>query len=115
MFDLVHKYRRFLQVFLGLIAITFATWGIESYTRFRGGADTVATVNGIDISQRELAAMLRRQQEQLQRSYGGAFDPAMLDSPDFRRAVLEAMIGQRLIASEAGRSYMYMSREAVIQ
>jgi peptidyl-prolyl cis-trans isomerase D len=115
LFDLVQRYKRFIQVFLGLIAITFATWGIESYTQFRGARETVATVNGIDISQREYANMLRRQQEQLQRSYGGAVDPAMLDSPDFRRAVLEAMIGQRLVASEAGRSYMYMSREAVIQ
>src|SRR5256885_2240379 len=29
MFDFVQKHRRFLQVFLPLIAITFATWGIE--------------------------------------------------------------------------------------
>src|SRR5688572_25136041 len=115
MFDFVTKYRRFIQVFLGLIAITFMTWGIESYTQFRGARDTVATVNGIEISQREFADMLRRQQAQLQRAYGGAADPGMLDSPDFRRAVLEAMIGQRLVASEAGRSYMYMSREQVIQ
>jgi peptidyl-prolyl cis-trans isomerase D len=115
LFDFVQRYKRWLQVFLALIAITFFTWGIENYTQFRGARDTVATVNGIDISQREFASMLRRQQEQLQRSYGGAVDPAMLDSPDFRRAVLEAMIGQRLIAAEAGRSYMYMSREAVIQ
>ena len=46
MFDFVQKNKRILQVFLGLIAITFATWGIESYTRFAGGRDTVASVNG---------------------------------------------------------------------
>jgi peptidyl-prolyl cis-trans isomerase D len=114
-FDLVQKYKRFIQVFLGLIAITFATWGIESYTRFRGGRDTVATVNGIEISQREFAEELRRQQEQMQRMFGGAIDPAMLDSPETRRMVLEAMIGQRLIASEAARAHMFMSREAVIE
>jgi peptidyl-prolyl cis-trans isomerase D len=114
-FDLVQKYKRVIQVFLGLIAITFATWGIESYTRFRGGRDTVATVNGIDISQREFAEELRRQQEQMQRMFGGAIDPAMLDSPETRRMVLEAMIGQRLIASEAARAHMFMSREAVIE
>src|SRR5256885_1200857 len=39
MFDLVTKYKRVIQVFLGLIALTFATWGIESYTRFRGAGD----------------------------------------------------------------------------
>ena len=115
MFDLVHKYKRVIQVFLGLIAITFATWGIESYTQFRGARDSVATVNGLEISQREFAEELRRQQEQLRRMFGGAMDPAMLDSPEMRRSVLEAMIGQRLVASEAARAHMFMSREAVIE
>ena len=82
MFDLVHKNKRVIQVFLGLIAITFATWGIESYTQFRGARDSVATVNGLDISQREFAEELRRQQEQLRRMFGGAMDPAMLEGED---------------------------------
>ena len=114
MFDLVHKYKRVIQIFLFLIAITFATWGIESYTQFRGGRDTVATVNGLEISQGEFADELRRQQDQLRRMFGGAVDPAMLDSPEMHRSVLEAMIGQRLVASEAARAHMFLSREAVI-
>src|SRR5688572_32984028 len=104
-----------MQVFLGLIALTFATWGIESYTQFRGARDSVATVNGLDISQREFAEELRRQQEQLRRMFGGQVDPAMLDSAESRRAVLEAMISQRLVASETARAHMFMSREAVIE
>jgi peptidyl-prolyl cis-trans isomerase D len=114
-FDLVTKYKRVIQVFLGLIAITFATWGIESYTQFRASRDTVATVDGMEISQRELADESRRQQDELRRMYGGAIDPAMLDSPEARRAVLEGLITQRLIAREVGRAHMFMSREAVIE
>jgi peptidyl-prolyl cis-trans isomerase D len=113
-FDLVTKYKRVIQVFLGLLAITFMTWGIESYTRLGGGRDTVATVNGMEISQREFAEELRRQQERIRAMFGGAIDPAMLDSPESRRAVLESLIAQRLLASEAGRAHMLMSREAVI-
>lgn len=107
MFDLVTKYKRFIQVFLGLIAITFATWGIESYTRFRASRDTVATVNGMEISQRELA-------EELRRVFGGAVNPAVLEAPETRRLVLDNLISQRLIAGELGRAHMLMSREAVI-
>ena len=59
MFDLVQKYRRAMQVVLALIAITFATWGIESYTRFAGGRDAVAKVNGSEISQREFDEQVR--------------------------------------------------------
>lgn len=115
MFDLVTKYKRVIQVFLGLIAITFATWGIESYTQFRASRDTVATVEGMEISQREFAEELRRQQDQLRRVYGGAIDPAVLDAPESRRAVLEGLITQRLLAREVGRANMFMSREAVIE
>ena len=115
MFDLVHKHKRIVQVILGLLIIPFAIWGLESYTQFGGGRDAVATVNGMEISQREFAEELRRQQEQLRRMFGGSIDPAALDSPESRRAVLEGLIAQRLLAREAARANMMMSREAVIE
>jgi peptidyl-prolyl cis-trans isomerase D len=115
MFDFFQKHKRITQVFLGLIAITFMTWGIESYTRFGGGRDTVASVNGLDISQRELDEQLRAQQDQLRRMFGGAFDVAAADTPETRRAVLESLIAQRLVASQAAKAHLFMSREAVIE
>ena len=115
MFDFVQKHRKVLQIFLGLIAITFATWGIESYTRYAGGRDTVASVNGSEISQREFSQQLQQQQEQLRRMFGGRLDPAVLDTPDARRAVLDQMIAQRLVAIEAAKRNLYMPREAVIE
>ena len=114
MFDLVTKNKRVIQVFLALIAITFATWGIESYTQFRSSRDTVASVDGMEISRREFAEELRRQQDQMRRMFGGAIDPALLDTPESRVAVLEGLISQRLLAREAARGHMIMSREAVI-
>ena len=115
MFDLVTKYRRFFQVFLALIAITFMTWGIESYTRYGGGRDVVASVNGSDISRRDFDEQLRQQQESLRRMFGGRIDPSALDSPEARRAVLDQMIAQRLVALEAAKRNLFMSREAVIE
>ena len=115
MFDLVQKHRRLLQIFLGLIAITFATWGIESYTRYGGSQNAVASVNGSEISQREFDEQLRQQQEQLRRMFGGRLDPAVLDNPEARRAVLDQMIAQRLVAIEAAKRNLFMSREAVIE
>ena len=115
MFDFVHKHKRLLQVFLGLIAITFATWGIESYTRFRGGAETVATVNGLPITQREVEAELRRQQEQMRRVFGRSFDPAMLERPEARRAVLDSLVTQRLVASAAQKASLTVSDEMLVE
>ena len=101
MFDLVHKNKRIIQVFLGLIALTFATWGIESYTRMQGGRDTVASVNGLDISAREFEEELRRRQDQLRQALGPNYDPAQFDTPDLRRGLLDSMVSQRLVAAAA--------------
>src|SRR6266850_8091609 len=103
MFDFVQKNKRVLQVFLGLIAITFATWGIESYTRFAGGGDTVAKVNGSDISRREFDEQLRAQQEGMRRMFGGQLDPAAFDNPEMRRAILDQMVNERAVATETAK------------
>src|SRR5205823_14767352 len=100
MFDFVQKHRLVLQVFLALIAITFATWGIESYTRFAGGRDTVASVNGSDISRREFDEQVRLQQESLRRMFGSQLNPAAFDNPETRRAVLDQLVHERVVATE---------------
>jgi peptidyl-prolyl cis-trans isomerase D len=113
MFDLVTKYKRVIQVFLGLIALTFATWGIESYTQFRGQRDELATVNGISITQREFDSELRQQQDRMRQMFGGRVDPAMLDTPETRQALLDNMINQRLVASAAVKSDLMVSDEVL--
>jgi peptidyl-prolyl cis-trans isomerase D len=113
MFDLVTKYKRVIQVFLGLIALTFATWGIESYTRFRGAGDAVASVNGMKISQREFTDELRRQQDQVRQMFGRAIDPAALDTPESRRTLLDTLIAQRLVASAALKGNLIVTDETL--
>src|SRR5437764_2965711 len=115
MFDFVHKHKMILQIFLGLIALTFATWGIESYTRFGGTRDEVATVNGLKISQREFEGELRQQQDRMRQLLGGRLDPATLDNPEARRALLEQMISQRLVASAALKSNLTVNDEALAE
>jgi peptidyl-prolyl cis-trans isomerase D len=113
MFDLVQKYKRLIQVMLGLIALTFATWGIESYTRFRGSSDAVATVNGMEIPQREFDDELRRQQEQLRQMFGAQFNGDAFDTPESRRALLDGLISQRVLSSAALKSYLTVSDDTV--
>lgn len=114
MFDFVHKNKRVIQVFLALIAITFMTWGIESYTRMQGGRDTVATVNGLEISSRELDDELRRRHDQLRQALGANYDPAQFEGPEMRRGLLESLVSQRLIASAAYSAHLTVTDEALI-
>jgi peptidyl-prolyl cis-trans isomerase D len=114
MFNFVHKNKRIIQVFLALIAITFMTWGVESYTRMRSARDIVATVNGMEISGREFEDQLRRQQDQLRQLFGRDFDPAQFDGPESRRALLEQLIAQRLVASAALKSNLTVTDDTLV-
>ena len=114
MFDLVYKNKRIVQIILGLMTIPFAIWGIESYTRVSTGRDAVAKVNGIEITRRELDERMAGQIEQVRRAFGSQVDPSMFDTPEARRALLDGLIAQRLVMSEAGRRHLFMTKAAVI-
>lgn len=115
MFDFVQKYRRIVQLILAVLILPFAIWGIESYTRVISGRDAVAKVNGLEITRREFDEQLQGQLEMVRRQFGAQIDAAALDTPDARRALLDGLISQRLVMSEAGRRHMFMSKAAVIE
>jgi peptidyl-prolyl cis-trans isomerase D len=101
MFDLVTKHKRIAQGILFLIMVPFAFFGVDYY--FRGGAqpDTVATVDGQEISQADFADAVREQTEQMRRQLGRNFDPRMFDSPEIRFAILDNLVNQKLLANKA--------------
>jgi peptidyl-prolyl cis-trans isomerase D len=112
MFKFVQNNKRLLQIALVLLIVPpFAFFGLESYTRSMGGADDVATVDGAGISQREFAEELRAQQERLRAAFGTGFDPAALDTPETRGALLDALVSQRLLADAALRARLAVSDE----
>jgi peptidyl-prolyl cis-trans isomerase D len=115
MFELVHKRKRLAQVILVLLVVPFAFFGLESYTRSVGGKDDVATVNGAGITQREFAEELRRQQDRLRAAFGPNIDPEALDTPDTRRALVESLVAQRLLADAARRAGLTVSDDALRQ
>lgn len=115
MFDLVHKYKRVMQVLLMLIAISFMGWGVESYTRMRGDRDAVASIDGLEITGREFEEAVRRQQDQLRQMLGRNFDPAQFDTPDSREALLDRMIDERVVASAALKSHLTVSDDALVE
>lgn len=114
MFELLHKRKRLAQVVLVLLVIPFAFFGLESYTRsFGGSRDDVATVNGSSITQGEFAEELRRQQDRLRAAFGPNIDTEALDTPGARRALLESLVSQRLIADAALRGRLTVSDDAL--
>ena len=101
MFDFVHGNKKLIQIILALIILPFAFWGVDSYNQSGSSAEVVATVDDAKITQREFDNGLRQQQDRLRQMLGANFDPAMLDSPEIRRAVIDNLVVQRLLTERA--------------
>jgi peptidyl-prolyl cis-trans isomerase D len=101
MFDLVHKHKHVAQGILALITLPFAFFGVDYYVNRGERTQSVATVGGDEIRQQDFDDLLREQQQRMRQALGANFDPAMLDSPDVRFALLDQLVNQRLLEQRA--------------
>src|SRR5512145_2053127 len=100
MFDYVARHKRLMQVFLAIVIVpTFAFFGIQSYDRVFSSGDAVAEVAGQKITVPEFNRALDQQRDTLRGMLGKAYDPALLDSLQARKELLEGLIGQRAVLS----------------
>ncbi len=78
-----------------LISIPFALWGVNSY--FEGATQIViAVANGIEIEQSDYQRALAQKQRQLVQLAGRDLGTEYLDSPVFKRQVVDSMIDEAL-------------------
>lgn len=115
MLDIVRNNKRITQAFLALITLPFAFWGVESYVRNADSGAGVATVGGSTISQPELQSALREQQDRMRAQLGGKLDPAMFETPQMRRAVLDSLVTQRVLAQQAQKARLTIGNEQLAQ
>ena len=115
MFDAVRNNKRIVQGFLVLITLPFAFWGVDSYFRSAGGAGELASVGGSSISRQDFSQALRDQQERLRGQLGRDFNPAMLDTPEARQAMLDSLVTQRLLLLHAAKSGLTASDAQLIE
>jgi peptidyl-prolyl cis-trans isomerase D len=112
MFDFVGRHKRLMQVFLAIVIVpTFAFFGIQSYDRVFSSGDAVAEVAGQKISALEFQRALEQQRDSLRGMLGKAYDPALLDTPQARKELLEGLIGQRAVLTYAQRNRMLVPDE----
>lgn len=109
MFDAVRDNKRVAQVILALLIIPFAFFGLESYFQDGPGGGDVAVVGGTPISSVEFDQALRERQDRLRNSADGQVDRALLESEMLRRAVLDNLINQRVLALYAADNHMVVT------
>ena len=61
MFDAVRNNKRIVQIFLALITLPFAFFGVESYMRSSGSGDQVAKIGDVKITQQQFQQAVREQ------------------------------------------------------
>ena len=115
MFDFVYENKKLVQIVLALITLPFVIWGVSSYDRAGNSAGIAATVNGTQITQQEFENTLRQQQERMRQQLGANFDAAMFDNPEMRRAVLDNLVTQRLLAERARAARLAVPDDQVAQ
>lgn len=113
MFDAVRNNKRIVQIFLALITLPFAFFGVESYMSNGGAGGEVATIGDLKITQPMFQQTLREEQERLSREMREQFDPKMLDTPEVRRAILDNLIDRQLLMMEASRMRLQVDDGAV--
>ncbi|HXV12152.1 MAG TPA: SurA N-terminal domain-containing protein, partial [Burkholderiales bacterium] len=113
MYDLIFRNKRIIQVILLIIAVPFVFFGVDSYMGMSGTGRSVAKIGDYSISQQEFANALRNRQESLRQMTQGKIDTALLNSPELRYAVLDALIERRLLLDRAIRSGMTVTDQQV--
>ena len=113
MFDAVRNNKKIVQIFLALIILPFAFFGLDSYVRSTGTGDDIAKIGDIKITQQQFQQAMRDQQERLRAQMKGELDPKLLDTPEARQAILDDLVDQRLLMLEASKKKMFVSDDVI--
>ncbi len=85
-----------IWIIVGLIIVTFATFGLESYLSGTSSVNA-ANVNGTAISESAFLHAYQQEQTRLQSKLGKNYRPDMINAPALKRQVLEQMIQRTLL------------------
>ncbi|HWR77400.1 MAG TPA: SurA N-terminal domain-containing protein [Thiobacillus sp.] len=89
------------KVILALIAITFALFGVDSYISGDKSGGMVAEVGDVGVSREELTREIQAQSDRMRETLGPAFDPAVTETANFRKQVLDSLIERKALLQEA--------------
>ena len=115
MFDAVRRNQRIVQIFLGLITLPFAFWGIDSTLRMAKVGNDVATVGSSKVSMQEFDTVLREQQDQMRQRLGDNFRPELMNSTEVRMSLVNNLVDRRLLQLEATKNHVGVTKQELVQ
>jgi len=104
---------------LGLVCLAFIIFYIPDFLRSSGadaaGGDTVASVDGQDISTAEFREMYQAQLQAYRSAYGGNMSEQLLKQLGVEQQILQNMVDERAALAQAGKLGIEASDEEVRQ
>ncbi len=97
------------KLILALITIPFALWGVDSYFSSGGKAEIIAEVGDATIPRQAFTDALKEQAERMRQALGQNFDPAAVDTDQFRKSVLDHLVEEEAVFQEAGKAGLQVS------
>lgn len=101
----------FARIILGIVILTFALFGIETYNKTGASAPVIAEVGGSKILLQTYEEELKSQQNRLREA--GQRNPQVLYGKEFKNDILDRFINERLLLSQATK-LGYSGNEAAI-
>ncbi|MGB3835747.1 SurA N-terminal domain-containing protein [Castellaniella sp.] len=96
MFDFIRTHQRLMQLILLILVVpSFVFLGISGYS-FVTADTAIAEIGKLSVTKQEFTQAQRNQLQQMQESSQGRFDPALLDNPESRQALLDQLINRKV-------------------
>ena len=106
--------RAVMGVVMGLLAASFAIWGINDI--FRGfGRSTLAKIGGTEIGIEQFRATYNERMRQIERQLGHPLAPEQASAIGLDRQVLGAMVGDAALDQRARQMRLGLSDDAVVK
>src|SRR3954464_10443341 len=117
MLDRMRRHMNWLKWSLGLVCLAFVIFYIPDFLRSSGAdaasGDTVATVEGHDISAGEFRRTYQAQLQAYRQAYGGNMSEQLLKQLGIEQQILQQMVDERAALAEADRVGITASDEEV--
>lgn len=113
MFDFIRTHQRLMQLILLILVVpSFVFLGISGYSVVTADP-AMAEVGKFVVTKQEFIQAQRNQLQQMQESSQGRFDPALLDNPQARQALLDQLIDRKVQIALATDEYFSVSDSAL--
>ncbi|MGH9144401.1 MAG: peptidylprolyl isomerase [Vicinamibacterales bacterium] len=119
MLDRMRRHRDWLKWSLGLVCVAFVLFYIPDFLRGTGAdaasGDTVARVDGREISSADFRRTYQAQLQAYRSAYGGNMSDQLLKQLGIEQQILQQMVDERAALAEAERLGIKVSDEEVRQ